>query len=137
MKYFSPAVLDGSVTTAKLADNAVTLPKMADNSVSTAEIITNTIVRADLAGAIIAQNKVLSSTSSQSGSITGNGKVVVTLSSHTFFPDIEAASTSDEQPVLAVGIAAPAASADAPEFQIDNTNIAARDYSVAWRHISA
>ncbi len=59
MKYFSPHLLDGSVTSAKLALGAVTRSRLSTN------------------------------TSSQAGNISGPGVVLVIPSAYAFWPDIE------------------------------------------------
>jgi len=57
------AILDGSVTTPKLADGAVTTPKLADNAVNSVKIADNTVTGADvltnsLSGSDLAPNSV-------------------------------------------------------------------------------
>lgn len=55
-------VLDGSITTAKLADNAVTSAKLSNNSVTSAKIVDGTIVAADIADTTITGAKLVNST---------------------------------------------------------------------------
>lgn len=111
MKYFSPAILDGSVTTAKLASSAVTRAKIKDGI------------------------------SSQSGSIPTQGKVTVSLDAWAFFPELEAdmpvSATLDVQ-VLPKFKAVPAGSVNFPEFDLRNEDTgSARNYDVDWRFIDA
>lgn len=114
MKYFSPNILDGSVTTAKIADGAVNATKLATASVT--------------------QIKIKTSVSSQGGSVPGSGSVLVSLSSYTFFMDTEMENGLNGR-LVPVEIAVPAANANAPQFNIKNNAAPARLYDVKWRHV--
>ena len=121
MKYFSPGLLDGSVTTAKLADNAVNSAKIGQGGVRSLDIATVD--------------------SSQSGTIAIQGKVAVVLNPYTLWADIEAdmpASATLDVQMLANFKAVPAAAADSPIFDLRNEDTGfTRAYDVAWRHIAA
>ena len=110
MRYFSPAILDGSVTTAKLAIGAVTRIRL------------NTAV----GGA--------------SGTIGIQGKVTVPVNRAAFFPDIEAdmaASATLDTQMLANFKAVPAATGSVPQFDLRNEDTGfTRDYDVEWEFIS-
>lgn len=116
MKYFSPNILDGSVTTAKIANLAVTEAKLASNSITRLKI--NTTV------------------TSQGGSISGGGLVVVSLSPYTFFADIEAENVTSGR-LGPFTKAVPNGSADQPQFQVHNPDGPARNYDVEWRNVDA
>jgi hypothetical protein len=56
------AILDGSVTTPKLADGAVTTPKLADDAVTTPKIADNAVTPAELADNAVNSAKVANNT---------------------------------------------------------------------------
>lgn len=136
MKYFSPSVLDGSITTAKLADDAVTSAKIANGAVTQLKMALNAVGSAQIAAGAVVTSKLSTVTDSQAGTIAGSGEVVISVGSYNFFPDIEAAEVADEQPLLAMNLATPSASADSPQFRIQNSVGPGRLYSVAWRRVS-
>lgn len=115
MRYFSPAVLDGSIITAKLADLAVTTAK--------------------LAALAVTRTKLNTLTNSQGGTIAAGGVVNVFLNPYSFFPDIETEAVGME--LAGVQIAVPNASADSPSFAIQGIPIIPQDYDVAWRYVVA
>lgn len=119
MKYFSPQLLDGSVTEAKIADGAVVTAKLAD--------------------AAVVQEKIKTLSASQSGTIAIQGKVTITLVPYNFFPDIEAdvdPNITRDTEMLANFKATPAAMQDFPQFDLHSEDTGdTRDYSVAWRAI--
>ena len=138
MKYFSPNILDGSVTTAKLADGAVTLAKMGIASVNTPQYVDFSVTNAKLRFDAVTSGKIVTTESSQGGSLGAGASVNVSLSAFSFFPDLEANQiTADLFDFRPIDTATPAADADAPEFELTNTGGLARNYDVAWRHISA
>lgn len=114
MKYFSPNILDGSVTTAKIADFAVTTAKLATAAVTRLKI--NTLV------------------TSQSGTIAASSNVVIAMSALTFFLDTEVEGGLNTRLVPAQ-IAVPAANADQPQFIINNLTGLGLLYDVEWRHV--
>ncbi len=110
MKYFSPSILDGSVTMAKLAVGAVS------------------------------RIKINTATASQGGSIGIQSKVTVDVNRAAFFMDSEGdvpASVTLNMTMLANFKAVPAATSGAPKFDLLNEDTgAARNYDVAWEFIS-
>ena len=109
MKYFSPNILDGSVTEAKLADDAVTRSKL--NLLNT----------------------------SQAGNIGIQSRVRVVFTSSPFFPDIEgdqSAVVTLNMTMVADFVASPSAAANFPAFELLNEDTGStRDYDVAWEYI--
>jgi hypothetical protein len=116
VKYFSPHLLDGSVTTAKLATAAVTNQKIAAGQIN--------------------RGKLASATSSQGGTIPSSSSVLVAMSPYTFFMDAEMVDGNTAE-LTPAGAATPAGDADAPQFNILNNISATKLYDVEWRHISA
>lgn len=114
MKYFSPNILDGSVTTAKIADLAVTSAKLGSGSVL--------------------RTKIQAAVSSQSGTIPSSSSVLVSLSPYNFFMDTEMVDGLSGRFTCAVS-GTPSASADAPQFNINNLIALAKLYSVEWRNV--
>jgi len=114
VKYFSPHILDGSVTTAKLADLAVSTPKLANSGIT--------------------QSKLRTATLGQSGSIPIDGSVLVVLSPYTFLMDTEMEDglIGSLRPAV---VAVPSANANAPEFNIKNLVSVAKLYDVEWRRM--
>lgn len=75
-------VLDGSITTAKLADNAVTSDKLSNNSVTSAKIVDGTIVAADIADTTITGAKLVNSTIT-GGKIASNTITAINIANST------------------------------------------------------
>ena len=115
MKYFSPNILDGSVTTAKLADLAVTAAKLAAFAVTTIKMGT--------------------SITSQSGTIGISASVIIALNNFTFLMDTEVEGGENTR-MIPVQIAVPSASASAPEYVIKNLTGVALLYDVEWRFVT-
>ena len=115
MKYFSPNILDGSVTSAKLATFAVTNVKLAPFNITLSKLSTALV--------------------SQGGTIPSSGSVLVALSDFSFFMDAETVDALNMRYTPAVA-AVPSASGSAPEFNIKNNAAVARLYDVEWRVIS-
>lgn len=138
MKYFSPSILDGSVTTAKLADNAVTRPKVADAAIAGPELSDLAVITAKIAAQAVKQFKIGTSESSQSGTISGNAVVLVTLSAYSFFPNVihDGAGDPDQISMHAFAVAG-AGDADIPRFALENTQAQSRAYDIDWRHVDA
>lgn len=116
MKYFSPNILDGSVTTAKLANLAVTEAKLALNAVTRLRIDT--------------------SITSQGGTIAASGSVGIAMDPYTFFSDIEVEGALNTR-IVPDPIAVPNANADQPVFVINNLTGVALLYDTEWRHVDA
>ncbi len=111
MNYFSPALLDGSVTTVKIADGAVV------------------------------QAKLKSSVDSQSGTIGILNSVNVPMGPYCLFPDVEADQTGGVSRAVVYSAevkATPAPNADFPVLVLVNyDSISVDDYAVAWRNLDA
>ncbi len=107
MRYFSPSIPDGSVTTAKIAANAVTLSKI------------STMV------------------DSQAGTILAQGRVTIFPDFFSFMPAIEGDQPTTgalDMSMIAVFNSVPDALPDDVKFALHNRDTgSARNYSVAWR----
>ncbi len=114
MRYFSPNILDGSVTRAKLGLLAVGSPQL---------------------GALaVGRGKLDTATGSQGGSIPAVSTVNVSLHAYSFFPDTESNQGTTHR-LNPDDAAVPAANADTPVYRIQNDDVGARNYSVAWRYV--
>lgn len=137
MKYFSPSVLDASITTAKLADNAVTLPKMANVSVDTPELVGSAVETAKIGFSAIRQSRIGTATTSQSGSLNSSASAIVSLNTYSFMPDVESNQQFGVWLYRPVDITVPAADADSPQFRVEaSSSVQSQAYEVEWRHIS-
>ncbi len=114
MNYFSPHLLDGSVTTVKLANLAVTSAKLDDDAVVQAKL--STII------------------SDQSGTILANGRVTLVLGAYVFAFGCEKDGVNKlevfDNPI-------PSGDLDFANPVIFNGVGAARDYDAAWRRMRA
>lgn len=75
-------VLDGSITTAKLADDAVTEAKLSNSSVTSAKIVDGTIVNADIADGTITGGKLANATIT-GGKIAANAVTATNIANST------------------------------------------------------
>ena len=86
---------------------------------------------------LIGQANLNTSVSSQSGTLEGNGIVILLINAYAFFPanEVEVPGTINRYaPMIAVLPLAP--DADAPDFLFFNVNIDPQLYAAEWRHIS-
>ena len=123
MKYFSPNILDGSVTTVKLADGAVTDPKIASGAVGTRAILGSAVEQGEL-------NTTVVSTSGTINSITVLG---ITLIPYAFWPMIHDQDATD---VRVSGHEVDGVSADAPRFALYNSAGVPRTYDIDYRYVA-
>jgi hypothetical protein len=124
VKYFSPTLLDGSVTTAKLADLAVTEPKFASFAVSN---------RA-LNNAIIRQNKIATTEVSLAGTVNGGSRVDITMTAFCLWPMLQCDIPND---VYISGHITDAPGSNNPRFSFRNTGGTNSPYDVDYRYINA
>lgn len=75
-------VLDGSITTAKLANDAVTEAKLSNSSVTSAKIVDGTIVNADIADGTISGTKLANATIT-GGKIAANAVTATNIANST------------------------------------------------------
>lgn len=112
MKYFSPAILDGSVTSASLADNSVTLAKMADDAIRKAEIDT--------------------ATTGQSGTLGALAVIGILLPDYCFFPMIHGSDGTD---IRLTGHQTDGDGGAFPRFAFYNSSGSALSYDVDYRYV--
>ena len=123
MKYFSPALLDGSVTTAKIADNAVTNAKMADFSINNAELFSRAVHRPELDTSEV----------SLAGTIGGGVAIDLVLNAYAFWPMFHVEGQID---VVLTGHSTDSPGSDNPRFGFFNSNVGSpHDYDVDYRHV--
>ena len=132
MKYFSPSLLDGSVTTAKLADNAVTELKLADNAVATAKVQDNSLTKGKILDDAIVQSKMRTAVVSTSGNITTGTAANLVLTAYCFWPMIHVQAPTD---VSVSGHLTDAPGADNPRLALFNSGVADRTYDVDYRYL--
>ena len=125
MKYFSPALLDGSVTTAKIANDAVTIAKMANSSVGQSQILSHSIH----------QIKLHTTETSLSGSIPLLSSVDIALMPYSFWPMVHVENQSD---LRVTGHSTDAPGSDNARLGLRNGSGAfARTYDIDYRHVDA
>ena len=125
MKYFSPALLDGSVTTAKLADNSVTHIKMTDFSVNSPELFNRSVT----------QLEIDTVETSLAGSVGLLVSVDLTLSDYTFWPMIH---TANQRDVHVSGHSTDAPGAGNARLALHNSSsTTAHDYDLDYRSVPA
>lgn len=121
MKYFSPALLDGSVTTAKLADDAVTNPKMANFSVNSTELFNRAVL----------QRHLNTTEFSLAGAVSVGARVDLVLTDYAFWPMIHT-----ETDLVVVGHITDAPGAANARLGIFNTKlISSRNYDLDYRSV--
>ncbi len=133
MKYFSPGLLDGSVTTAKLADGSVTTPKRANLAVATAKIDNLAGPTEKLDSVSVGHNKISSQTVSLAGTITTKSSVDLALTRDCYWPMIH---VSDLEFVHMVGHSVDISSPNSPRFGLYNDNVSSETFDVDYRHIT-
>lgn len=133
MKYFSPSILDGSVTTATLADGAVTEAKMAMGSVGNAQLVGGAVTGNKLAANVITQVKISTSETSLSGSIPSNGSIDLVLAPYTFWPMLH---VEDREKVRVTGHSVDSAGADNARLGLDNNTAGAENYDLDYRNVA-
>ncbi len=132
VKYFSPSLLDGSVTTAKLADDAVTTPKLLDLAVVRNKIATNAIDNPRIIAGTLKQSKLNTTEVSTAGSVPGTARLSITMVAYCFWPMIHVENSTD---VRLAGHDVDAPGADNPRFALVNSNAASRTYDIDYRYI--
>jgi hypothetical protein len=130
--YSSPNVLDGSITTAKLADNSVTAAKIAANAVQTQEIQVSAVVQAKIASGAVSQAKIDSATNSSAGNIGATDALNITMQPYCFWPMIH---VQDQDLMYLSGHSVDAVDPDVPCFAIYNSDVVVNNYDVDWRYI--
>ncbi len=122
VKYFSPNILDGSVTSAKLAASAVTESKIATNAVR---------ARSIQAGAV-EQSKLDTSVVTLSGSVGAISHLDIELIAYAFWPMLHAQAAND---LRVSGNEVDGASPDEPRLALYNPAGAARTYDLDYRYV--
>ncbi len=122
MKYFSPSLLDGSVTEVKLAYGAVTRNKIALAAVDNARLATNTIRR----------EKLRTVDAGVSGSIPATSFVDITLAPDCFWPMIHSIQPPD---VWVSGHLTDGVGAEYPRLSLNNSGGVARTYDLDYRNV--
>lgn len=110
MKYSSPLIPDGSITTVKIAAGAVTRSKL-----DTSEM-------------------------GQAGVITTLSTAVISLDAYDFFPDFATdmpVSASVHLNIASTFDATPTADATAPRCIVHNEDSVTRNYAVEWKKLNA
>lgn len=134
MKYFSPSLLDGSVTTAKLANGAVTNPKIGGNAVSESQLQTASVRARTVQNGTMNQGHLDTTSVSTAGSIPATSFLDITLLPYCFWPMIHSVQPPD---VWVSGHLTDAPGADNPRLSLNNSGVVARAYDVDYRYIVA
>ena len=132
VKYFSPSLLDGSVTTAKLADGAVTEAKLAALSISAGKIQVNAVGGNQIQSGAVHQGRLGTTIVSTSGNITAGTAANIVLLPFAFWPMIH---VQDPVDVSVSGHLTDAPGADNPRFAFFNSGVADRTYDVDYRYV--
>lgn len=132
VKYFNPGILDGSVTTAKLADAAVTSAKIKDLAVVEGKVATNSVGYLRLKADTVRQGVIKTATTSLAGSIPATSFVDLMLTKYAFFPMIHSVQPPD---VWVSGHLTDAPDPDLPRLSLNNSGVVARTYDVDYRYI--
>ena len=121
MKYFSPGLLDGSVTTAKLADNSVTLAKMTDFSIDKMELRNRAVTRESMDTLLV----------SLAGSIPLSSTVDITIEAIAWWPMLHT-----EANIRVTGHSVDGVGGDNARLGLRNVSlIAASTYDLDYRHL--
>ena len=132
MKYFSPGLLDGSVTTAKLADGSVTTVKLADFAVTAIKVGPGQIIHEKIGSNAIRQIKIPTVETSLAGSVAGNDTVDLALAEYCFFPMIHVA---DLVKVGLTGHSVDSPGADNARLGLHNDTAGAETYDLEYRNV--
>lgn len=130
MKYFSPGLLDGSVTTAKLADGSVTTLKLADLAVATAKIDNNAVTLAKISNGQVNRDKLRTQATELAGTITTKTFVDLILTRDCFFPMIH---VSDPEFVHVAGHSVDGSTSNNPRISLYNDAVSAETFDVDFR----
>lgn len=142
MRYFSPSLLDASVTTAKIADGAVATAKLADVAVTSGKLADNAVGANKLAGGAVGGNKlatdavtqvkIATSETSLAGGVPGNGSVDLVLAAYTFWPMIH---VQDLDNVRVTGHTVDSPGANNARLGLTNNAAGGQDYDLDYRNI--
>lgn len=132
MKYFSPGILDGSVTTAKLADGAVTTDKLADFAVTGAKLANNSVGPLKIVSNGVNQQKVKTVETSLSGVVPSSGAVELVLAPYAFWPMIH---TTNLDKVRVTGHSVDSPGADNSRLALTNNTSGTENYDLDYRNI--
>ncbi len=134
VKYWSPSLLDGSVTTAKLADNAVTTPKLAIAAVDTSQLALQSVDWPRIKLGNVRQDRMDTTAVSSSGNISASTTASLVLLPYCFWPMIHVQATTF---VRMTGHITDAPGADNPRFGLRNDDSVSRTYDMDYRYIAA
>ena len=132
VKYFSPSLLDGSVTTAKLANNAVTNAKMDNDSVGQLELQSTAVTSPKIATGAVTRTRIDTVAVSTSGVILAGNASNLVLLPYCFWPMIH---VQDPELVYLSGHITDVPGADNPRFAIANSAGVQNSYDVDYRYI--
>ena len=133
VRYWSPSLLDGSVTTAKLADDAVTVAKMAPDSVGQVELQTTAVTAPKISPGAVTQPALDTVVVSTSGVILAGNASNLVLLPYCFWPMIH---VQNPETVYLSGHSTDAPGADNPRFALFNSEGVQNSYDVDYRYLN-
>lgn len=132
MNYFSPHLLDGSVTTVKLADDAVTRSKIIDAAIGSAQLGPGSVTSSRMAGGAVGHWQLNTAEGSIAGSIPADDTFHVVMTAFCFWPMFH---VSNWEALRVSGHETDGGSVDLPRFSIDNTTGSPHTYDVDYRYV--